>query len=209
MRRITKLPAPSILQEKSAEWTSQFIEDQSSKTKKLRYRHPDIKKILMRETASKCAYCESKIGHNTPGDVEHKIPSSVDPKKHFDWENLTVACVECNRRKNDYFSETRPFIDPYMDDVEARLIHLGPVVSWTPGDVIAEIAVQILQLCGRRTELINRKVETIGKLNDVVARMKDENPLIREIMAQKLGEMKSHEQEYSAMILSICEQYGL
>ena len=43
-----------------------------------------IKAALMKETHDKCAYCESKVGHNCPGDAEHKIPVSHDAQRLFD-----------------------------------------------------------------------------------------------------------------------------
>ena len=85
---------------------------------------------LKEETGFKCVYCESKIGHNTPGDIEHKIPSSKDEDQHFAWNNLTIACTECNRRKNDYYVIGNEFLDPYSDDVENVLEHHGPLVYW-------------------------------------------------------------------------------
>ncbi len=123
MRKIQKLQIPEILASNSAKWLSEYIEDKSSSNRRYRYRETDIKNQLKQETADKCVYCESKIGHNTPGDVEHKIPSSKNINLHFDWNNLTIACTECNRRKNDYYEEGIEFLDPYEDDVEVLLEH--------------------------------------------------------------------------------------
>src|SRR5687767_14822167 len=101
MRKVSKHAEPDVLQTNHQEWTDAYLADPGNATKKYRYRHPEIKSALKEETADKCVYCESKIGHNTPGDVEHMTPSSVQPQHHFAWSNLTIACTECNRRKND------------------------------------------------------------------------------------------------------------
>ena len=134
MRRLAKQPIPTLLIMNSAAWLADYLLDLSSPTKKYRYREAEIKNALREETGWKCVYCESKIGHNTPGDVEHKIPSSKDRTLHFEWSNLTIACTECNRRKSDYYEENNGFLDPYADDVEEVLLHLGPLVYWKPGD---------------------------------------------------------------------------
>jgi 5-methylcytosine-specific restriction endonuclease McrA len=112
MRKVTKLGEPDVLKSNFGEWTTAFLADQQNQTSRTRYRHSDIKRTLKDETGYKCVYCESKIGHNIPGDVEHMVPSSVDGQMHFLWSNLTIACTECNRRKNAYFSSEKPFLNP-------------------------------------------------------------------------------------------------
>jgi hypothetical protein len=210
MRKIAKSPIPAILAANQAQWIAEFIADPTNATKRFRYRHPAIKAGLVAETSNKCIYCESKIGHNSPGDVEHKIPSSVDPTKHFEWSNLTIACTECNRRKNDYFSATTPFLDPYCHEVEQRVVHHGPIVSWMPGDVVSEISVKTLRLNDTsRQQLISQKVEAIDRLNNVVARLAEADPLLKELMALQLQRLKCNDAEYSGMINSICSAYGL
>jgi uncharacterized protein (TIGR02646 family) len=136
MRNLTKLEEPAVLAANAALWLEEFLPDQTNKTKRYRYRHADIKSTLRAETSDKCVYCESKLGHSAPGDIEHKVPSSKVPQLHFDWANLTLACQECNRRKNAFYLEHDGFLDPYVDDVEAMLEHHGPVVMWRTGAVV-------------------------------------------------------------------------
>jgi 5-methylcytosine-specific restriction endonuclease McrA len=116
MRNLKKVPTPKILEDNVAAWLAEYLADKANPTKRYRYRNDDIKGALRDETGFKCIYCESKIGHNTPGDVEHKIPSSKVPEEHFTWTNLTIACTECNRRKNDYYETDEGFLDPYNED---------------------------------------------------------------------------------------------
>ena len=178
---------------------------------KYRYRHPEIKTTLKEETGWKCVYCESKIGHNTPGDIEHKIPSSKVEHLHFTWENLTIACTECNRRKNDYYEEGEEFLDPYNDDVENEIQHYGPVLGWNNGNERAEITVKTLELDTTiRFSLISRKIEKIEELNNVIERyVKEESTAIKALMKQKIKRMIDKKSEYSAMIKSIIERKGL
>ncbi|KSV61903.1 hypothetical protein N185_37560 [Sinorhizobium sp. GW3] len=210
MRSIVKAEEPQILLENKASWTTEYVADPKNKTKKYRYRHPDIKSALKAETSDKCVYCESKIGHNTPGDVEHKVPSSLDRTRHFEWENLTIACTECNRRKNAYYDVVKPFLDPYINGIEARIIHHGPIVCWAPHDAVAEATVKILNLNDTtRTQLVAQKVEHIDALNNVVARLKEADPLIQELMKLKIEEMKAEGAEYSGMVHAVCATYGI
>ena len=97
------------------------------------YGHPTVKKKLLRAQHKKCAFCESKPLHVSPGDVEHFRPKRavrLDGKTRLDrpgyywlayeWTNLLFACEECNRRhkKNEF-----PLADParrartHLDDL--------------------------------------------------------------------------------------------
>lgn len=208
MRNLIKAAAPEVLSDNEETWLEEYLADKTNATKKYRYRHRDIKNALLNETSHKCIYCESKLGHNTPGDVEHKTPSSVVPESHFAWDNLTISCTECNRRKSNYFSEEEPFLDPYSMDVEAELIHYGPVVGWRPGHREAEISIKLLELHNHaRRELISRKIEKIEEVNLILSRIAEcGSDVLRQVLIRQLDEMKLPSAEYSGMVGSICGQ---
>ncbi|AMN45510.1 hypothetical protein ACG33_00015 [Steroidobacter denitrificans] len=210
MIRVVKGQRPEVLQQNEGSWLDEFLSDPQNGTKRYRYRTPEIKQALIAETHSKCIYCESKIGHNTPGDVEHKIPTSLVRERHFDWENLTIACTECNRRKNDYLDAERPFLDPYADNVEARLVHYGPVVAWVDGDAPAEITVRKLALNeSTRLQLILRKIEKLEQLSILRGRIVNElSEPLRLILETRLEEMQSDGAEYAGMIRSAMRTQG-
>lgn len=211
MRNLEKLPIPNVLAENHDQWLAAFLADKGNQTNKYRYRHPEIKATLKEETGWKCLYCESKIGHNTPGDVEHKVPSSKFDALHFNWENLTVACTECNRRKNNYYEKGEEFLDPYNEDVESAVEHYGPILGWANGHDRAEITVKTLELdTDCRFPLISRKIEKIEELNNVIERyVKEEKQEIKNLMKQKIKRMIDKKSEYSCMILSIIKSKGL
>lgn len=211
MRNIFKIGEPPILSDKHAEWLSEYEADKTSNTKKYKYRHPDIKQSLKEETGFKCIYCESKIGHNTPGDIEHKIPSSKRPKLHFAWGNLTIACTECNRRKNDYYVVGDEFLDPYTEDVEGMLEHHGPLVLWKTNNTRAEVSVKKLELhSGKRKELFDQKIGKIEDFNNLVERYTTEEDVILKGVLEKQIENKLDKQsEYSAMLISVLAKKGI
>lgn len=206
MRKLRKSNTPETLIENEQAWTQEFLANPRD-AKKIRSRDSgrEIKTALLAETFNKCAYCESKVVHNTPGDIEHKLPSSVLPELHFSWSNLTIACAECNRRKRDYFNVDEPFLDPYVDEVEHRVVHHGPLVGWVADDRSAEITVRILELDRGREELVSRKIEKIAAINELLGRYNlERNPLLRELMLRSLVNMQSIDAEYSGMVTTIC-----
>jgi len=211
MRVISKSLKPAILSENEVSWLSDFVDDPTNQVKRTRYRHPDIKAAIRDEAHNKCIYCESKVGHNTPGDVEHLRPSSKNPDLRFRWENLSLACNECNRRKGDYDVPETPFLNPYEHDVEDRIIHLGPMVSWVNGDQSAEISIRKLKLNDKsRLQLILRKIEKMQEIDEGMARYHSEtNATLKELIFIKLLEMAEPPAEFSGMVKTILAQNGL
>lgn len=205
MRKLAKQDCPHVLIHNHDDWLNAYLNDKTNGTNKYRYRHPDIKEAIRKEASDKCVYCESKVGHNTPGDIEHILPSSKVEDKIFVWENLTLACTECNRRKSAYFDPKTPFLNPYVDDVEGKLVHYGPIVSWATGDTQAEISIKTLELnTYARKILIFRKIEKVEAVDNLLQRIKCEtNNVLKLLLAKELDEMQKLDGEFSAMVKSI------
>lgn len=211
MRKLRKLSEPDVLISKRDSWESAVRDNSGSEYAKTQYRHQDIKSRLKEETGSKCAYCESYIGHNTPGDIEHKIPVDHDESQRFVWANLTIACTECNRRKNDYWSdiEEERILDPYVDDVEMMLIHYGPIVAAQPGHKRAEITVGLLGLMDylKRSSLIQRKIERLKTIQRLCERFtRETSPLLRRILEEELTNATTINAEYSMMVRTMLRE---
>src|SRR5438105_2566488 len=132
MIKLEKMDEPEILRDNAARWTEEYLTAKANgtltNTIRYRYRHAEIKTTIKTETNEKCAYCESKIPHTYPGDIEHILPSSVFPNLICQWNNLTYACGECNRKKLDYYSEAEPLINPYDDNPNNHLFAAGPLI---------------------------------------------------------------------------------
>ena len=205
MRRIPKLTPPDVLVEKAESWTEKILSADVTDTDKLRYRHPEIKARLLEETSSKCAYCESKIGHNCPGDIEHKIPKASHPELSFHWPNLTIACTECNRRKGQYDDPENRLLDPNVDNVEDRLVHAGPLVFSLPGDSSSEVTVRLLELSKpmKRLELVARKTEKLEAVQNLLERISRAVPgPLKDLLISEVRSMAASIAEYSAMVMT-------
>lgn len=211
MRNLVKTQEPDVLFKNKVQWLEDYTLDKSNAYKKYKYRHVDIKSQLKIETGHKCVYCESKIGHNTPGDIEHKVPSSKVINLHFDWNNFTIACNECNRRKNDYYEIGNEFLDPYSDDVEATLEHQGPLIYWQSNNQRAEITIRILELNNlKRQALIERKVAKIEEFSNLLERfLSQTNLMLKQLLWKQIEEMTKISEEYSAMLLTIIDRKGI
>lgn len=169
MIKLQKQEQPQRLKDNAGAWTKALMDklaagETPTTTELTRYRHPEIKAVLVDETHGKCAYCESKLLHIHHGDVEHIYPKSLDRTKTFDWNNLTLACEICNQNKSDKDPNLEHILDPYLVDPEEHLIFLGGLI-FSKGTVEGTSTRALLHL--HRAELVemrNRQVEYIMKI---------------------------------------------
>lgn len=76
----------------------------NSPQKGTHYNKKEVVTALWRMQKEKCCYCEQKIsdeGHSKA--VEHFQPKSIFKFLKNDWENLLLACSQCNGSKSDKF----------------------------------------------------------------------------------------------------------
>ncbi len=120
MIEVTRLPEPNVLRRNASRWRRTLSEAQTQKERKrakAKYRHRDVKSVLVTMFSGKCAYCESQIRHIEYGHIEHYKPTSRFPELTFTWSNLLLACGVCNgpEHKGDQFPDTAdggPLINP-------------------------------------------------------------------------------------------------
>ncbi|MBX3175702.1 MAG: HNH endonuclease [Gemmatimonadaceae bacterium] len=190
-----------MLVENGARWLQEYLADPTNETKRKRYRHDDVRAALREETGWKCVFCESRIGHNTPGDVEHKKPASKFQELRFVWDNLTVACTECNRRKSDYHSDELPFIDPYLHAVEEDVVHCGPLVTWRIGAASAEFSVRKLELhLYDRPALIQQKLDVLARARALIDLSANDADPLTPVRLDELRKMQEKNAEFSACV---------
>jgi hypothetical protein len=167
MIRLDKGPEPSELALHKNQWTQVIADHHSAgtnptKADKSRYNHPTIKSALLNETRGKCAYCESKFGHVTYGDVEHIVAKKNGVHLMFEWVNLTISCDVCNTNKGD----KDDIVDPYICDPAELFICSGPMILPRPGHDLAMLTEYAMKL--NRPSLIERRADRIKQLHDIV-----------------------------------------
>ena len=96
---LKRLQEPSILAEKKEQWTQKLLADRATKPgarpHSSQYAHKEIVDALAAMSSHKCFYCEqSTKGGNH--EVDHYVEVAIDPSRAFVWENLYLACKECN-----------------------------------------------------------------------------------------------------------------
>lgn len=170
------------------------------------YAARDVKARLIADQHRKCAYCETRFLHSSPGDVEHYRPKAgyrqadgqavQGPGYYwlaYEWTNLLFACEDCNRiRKRQLFPLTN---DPqgrartHHDDatLEAPLLlhpaldapetHLTFVEEAAKGTTATGVA-SIAAYGLNRTELLDDRRERLRCLRneELLAKLFDFDP---------------------------------
>lgn len=216
MIKLSKLNEPQILIDNKQAWTSEYLQLLGSSSDipysvKYRYRNPEIKEQIVKETHNKCAYCESKLSHVCPGDVEHILPKAKDarPDLYVEWTNLTLSCEECNRtRKKDYYNPDDPLLNPYVDNPEEHLLAEGPLIIHRPNDRKGEITEKVLEI--NRTELLERRIDRIKNLVNLADKWKAEtNVTLKKIFEKELKKEADPDKEYSFIVKGYLNSIGI
>lgn len=207
MRAIKKLKKPRILVLNAEKWTQEYCSclsagQEPSNEVATRYKDPTIKTTLEQETHEKCAYCESKIKHITYGDIEHILPKNKDarPDLYVEWNNLTLACEQCNRSgKRTYYKPQMPLINPYVDDPEKYFNDIGPLIMPIPGNDRAYVTRNILKL--NRPPLVERRTERIASVEPLLnSWAKEQDTVVKELLEQQLHDEYAKDKEFSSTI---------
>jgi len=212
---IPKSDKPEILEQKDAEWTNELMskisnDEEVPESLKEKYRHPQIKEAVIKETRGKCCYCESKVSHVYPGDIEHIKPKSIFPEFTFAWDNLAFVCSKCNNKKRDYYSQNGGvnILNPYSENPLNHLYSFGPMIMHVNNSKIGEFTWKKLDL--NRMSLIEKrkeKIESIQTLIDKYNREEDES--LKEILKQELLENAEQDSEYSMSVRNYLKGQGI
>jgi uncharacterized protein (TIGR02646 family) len=127
MRHIERLHKPAILEEKQAEWQAKYEErltmEPKARPDSTKYAHKQIKDTLYAMSNGKCFYCETKLsGMNK--EVDHFVEVAIDHSKAYDWENLYLACTNCNDKLDNIAIPVGEVLDPCRDSDEEIQRHI-------------------------------------------------------------------------------------
>ncbi len=84
------------------------------------YRLPEVVTTLWHMQNKKCCYCETiipKKGHQKA--IDHFRPKSIFKYLVNDWQNLLLACAECNGKKSDKFP-----VKLTVDNKEPKVLYI-------------------------------------------------------------------------------------
>ena len=171
------------------------------------YRYAPLKHHLVAEANGKCIYCESKITHLYYGDIEHIKPKALFPRERLTIDNLGLACALCNNAKSDFWDNTHPLLNPYVDSPTDEVLALGFMVARKPGRDRARLTIDKIDL--NRPALLERRKERIELLQPLADQyavapdgaLKD---LLRNELCRQAGDDAEYAMVVKAFLLAAC-----
>lgn len=166
MRHIERLPIPGILASKHMEWQQKYDEKLKSqpgaRPDSSKYAHKDIRRQLMSMSYGKCFYCESILS-NKPKEVDHFIEVAVDRSKAYSWDNLYLACLNCNDKIPHNKISVNDALDPCRDSdetIKANISFDNEFIVTVPGsplglNTIKKFRLNDEQLDNKRAKWLN------------------------------------------------------
>ena len=116
-----RLPIPDILAQKHDEWQRKFEEKLATHPKarpdNRKCGHKDILSSLYTMSYGKCFYCEKTLAFDSK-EIDHQIEVAVDSSKAYEWDNLYLACPNCNDKLNHAVIPVQNALDPCRDNDE-------------------------------------------------------------------------------------------
>ncbi len=126
------------------------------------WREPIAKDVIRALSDGHCAYCQSSVAANQPGDVEHFKPKALFPTRAYRWGNYFYSCSACNNAKLSQWPDRGSFVRPdskTRDPYERFVFHEDGRVEAAPGDRNAAHTVVALKL--NRDELVKDRERAI------------------------------------------------
>ena len=144
MRHISRLEKPRILAEKAEQWTSIFASGTKNRPDNSKYAHAEVKGVLYSMSFHKCYYCERKL-KNIPKEIDHFIEVSERKDLAYEWENLYLACDNCNGKIPNTSIAVTDVLDPCRhtdDEIGEHLVFDDELITAKNGSALGLKTIQ-------------------------------------------------------------------
>lgn len=179
MRHIDRLPKPAILRDKQAEWQEKYeaklATDPHARPESNKYAHKEIKDALYAMSYGKCFYCETKLSGGNK-EVDHFIEVAIDHSKAYEWENLYLACSNCNDKVDHEAIPVTEALDPCRDSdevIQQNITYVEELISAVPGsqkglNTIKKYKLNTELLDMRRGQWLKKLLKTVADIEGVM-----------------------------------------
>lgn len=212
MRHIERLPEPAILAEKHAEWQEKY-EAKLAKNPKARpdsskYAHKKIKDTLHTMSCGKCFYCETILSGSNK-EVDHFIEVAIDHSKSYVWDNLYLACLNCNDKVDHNAIPVTQVLDPCRDsdeEIQRNITFVNEQICPVPGSAkglktIKKYRLNTDLMDMRRSKWLNKLLKEVIDIQRIM--INEGRRVLTADERQKMLRFMSPDQPYSLM----CEIY--
>lgn len=214
MRHIERYSEPEILIRKKQEWTDKFLADEKNKRPdSSKYRHRQILNRLFTMSHNKCSYCETMLKER-PSEIDHLIEVSERKDLAFDWDNLCLACDNCNDKVPNRDISVDSVLNPCVDSDEEIRKH----IMFSEGDeqitYLSDKGEQTIKKFRLSSPLLDgrRRIELQRFLQDLL-RIKGEMEKFNRPMnaseKERLQGYAKNDRSYSLMFMKTLAKYNI
>lgn len=179
MRYIKRLPKPQILEDKETKWTADFISSANKRPNGSKYRHAEILATLNSMSFHKCFYCEQKL-KGVSNEIDHLIEVEEKRELAFNWDNLYLACSNCNNKLPNKSISVKEVLNACSDSDEEIEKHLyfekecikSKNNSEKGAKTIQKFKLDTIQLDLLRSRKLNDFYVVLNKIKDLLIEQK-------------------------------------
>lgn len=164
MRYLKRLSKPDKLVEKEQEWLDTFLKSGNKRPNSGQYGHKEVRAKLDAMSAQKCFYCEQKL-KGKPKEVDHFIEVADLSGKNlaFAWENLYLACHNCNGKMPHKDIAVTDALNPCLDfdaEIEKHLAFDDETIVSANNSVKGDLTIRKYRLDSDTLDLLRSKMLT-------------------------------------------------
>jgi len=130
MRHIKRLPVPQILSDRGNLWLQAMIDKNLLRPDPSKYGNPAIRRDLNSMSSTKCFYCETNL-KGLIKEIDHFIEVKVNRDLSYIWENLYLACTNCNDKFDENVISTNACLNPCIhsdEEIQQELTFIDEVI---------------------------------------------------------------------------------
>jgi uncharacterized protein (TIGR02646 family) len=214
MRYIKRFSKPAILEKKEKEWTDKFLMSGKDRPDNSKYAHEDIRGLLESMSHHKCFYCEQKL-KGIPSEIDHFIEVAEQKDLAFDWDNLYLACTNCNNKVPNKDIAVTDALNPCNDTddiIEQHLSFEKEQIIVANNSIIGHNTIQKYKLAEPELDLLRSKI--LNDFKDVLiditqTQLQEGRKELTQNEKNILQFFKQPTQPFSLMFRLLLAKYGL
>ncbi len=213
MRFIKRLPKPDILTRKENVWRDNFLQSNKARPHNSQYAHQEIRSALNSMSFHKCFYCERKL-KDISQEVDHFIEVAERKELAFDWNNLYLACDNCNNKINNKAISVDQALDPCRDADDVIQVHLtfdDEIIRAKNNSLLGLNTIKKYRLDNDQLDKV--RVVQIKNFQKVLIQIQQnliyESRQINELEKEALLHFQNVDQSFSLMFRVLLEKYDL
>jgi len=159
MRSINRFEEPDILVRKKDEWTRKFIESGKARPDNSKYGHRQINTALYSMSHNKCFYCERQL-KGVPSEIDHYIEVAENKLLAFEWDNLYLACDNCNDKISNLSISVNDVINPCGTtdiEIESHITFVDEEITALNGSELGLQTIQKYKLSSKQLDYLRAK----------------------------------------------------